>query len=820
MLKRANLVVVLVMVVLVFAMAVSAVTIDWVIVGDPGNAPDDTGRGHVDYVYSISKYEVTNSQYSEFLNSVAASDTYGLYNPEMASGYGGTGGIRRSGSSGSYTYSVRVGHANMPVNYVNYYDCLRFVNWLANGQISGSQDSSTTEDGTYTFTGSTSVGGRKAGANVFLTSEDEWHKAAFYKGGSTNAGYWIYSTQSNTLPNNNPPSSDTGNSANYYNSGWAVGSPYYLTDVGSYTLSDSAYGTFDQTGNMWEWNESVGGQLPAERGGSWVSQSGRLPRWYYGQSDPLDEVYSNGIRVASFFEPAVLLSLEIVGPNEVVENSQSQYRAIAYYDNNSTSEVTDSADCVWLVEPNDNASISAGLLITELIDRPGSVTITASYTEGDNNDVAQKDVQVLTVCNDGNALEFDGVDDYIHINNNNTLGITDEITISQWIMANGNGGENDARLVRKGDVYMTAFKRWSGISFEVKLTNNSWLKAVDPTSYSQRLDQWCHVAGTYKKGDRVKLYINGELRASSATSSLSINTDTAGLAVGGTGTHENFNGVIDEVSVYNRVLSINEIRGLMHTRPDVDDPSLVVYWSFDEGQGQTAYDSSINSNNARLGSSTNNDNSDPVWAISDAPVGICYPPVAVAGPDQVAVEGDLVILDGSGSFDADEDILTFSWKLISKPSGSIAELVDPNSEQTTFIPDVPGEYRVGLVVSDDYFDSEEDEVNITVTSLVDAIEDSLDEAADGIGNLDPNTVKNSNMTNALTNKIAAVLALIDSGLYKDALAKLEKDILRKTDGCANGGEPDKNDWIETCEQQERIYPLVVETIGYVRSLME
>ena len=192
----------------------------------------------------------------------------------------------------------------MPVNYVNYYDSLRFVNWLANGQISGSQDSTTTEDGTYTFTGAMSVSGRKPGADMFLTTEDEWQKAAFYKGGSTNAGYWTYATQSNTLPNNNPPNADTGNSANYYNGGWAVGSPYYLTDTGAYTLSDSAYGTFDQNGNMWEWNEAVSGQSPAHRGGSWVSQSGRLPRGYYSQSDPSSEVYSNGIRIASIPEPA------------------------------------------------------------------------------------------------------------------------------------------------------------------------------------------------------------------------------------------------------------------------------------------------------------------------------------------------------------------------------------------------------------------------------------------------------------------------------------------------------------------------------------
>jgi hypothetical protein len=86
--------------------------------------------------------------------------------------------------------------------------------------------------------------------------------------------------------------------------------------------------------------------------------------------------------------------------------------------------------------------------------------------------------------------------------------------------------------------------------------------------------------------------------------------------------------------------------------------------------------------------------------------------------------------------------------------------------------------------------------------------------------LDPNSLKNANMANALTNKIDEVLAIIDAGNYQAALKKLENDILKKTDGCANSGEPDKNDWIETCQQQGQIYPLIMETIEYIETLLE
>ena len=81
------------------------ITLEMVTVGNPGNANDTTGYGGVDYVYAIGKYEVTAGQYTAFLNAVAATDTYGLYNTDMWSNDDGCK-IQRSGSSGSYTYSV------------------------------------------------------------------------------------------------------------------------------------------------------------------------------------------------------------------------------------------------------------------------------------------------------------------------------------------------------------------------------------------------------------------------------------------------------------------------------------------------------------------------------------------------------------------------------------------------------------------------------------------------------------------------------------------------------------------------------------------
>jgi formylglycine-generating enzyme required for sulfatase activity len=169
-------------------------------VGDSGNSNDSNGYGAVSYSYSISQYPVTNCEYVEFLNAVASTDTYGLYSVSMNNDV--MGGITRSGSSGSYTYSVKTNMANKPVVFVNWFDCARYCNWLHNGKPIGLQNSSTTETGAYTLNGATSGVNitRNVNANYYIPTENEWYKAAYYKGGGTNAGYWLYATQSNTAP--------------------------------------------------------------------------------------------------------------------------------------------------------------------------------------------------------------------------------------------------------------------------------------------------------------------------------------------------------------------------------------------------------------------------------------------------------------------------------------------------------------------------------------------------------------------------------------------------------------------------------------------
>ena len=199
-------------------------------------------------------------------------------------------------------------------------------------------------------------------------------------------------------------------------------------------------------------------------------------------------------------------------------------------------------------------------------------------------------------------------------------------------------------------------------------------------------------------------------------------------------------------------------------------------------------------------------------------------PVADAGGNQVTIVGDLVFLDGSGSYDANNDPLTYSWDMVSVPKGSFAVLSDPLVVDPNFVPDIQGLYLVSLVVNDGLLIS--DPSNATILAIdannIDDFIEALMRAIIAINGLDWSDINNYNNKNALTNKIISVILNYLKGNYGfTMLDKLRDDIAGTFDGCALDDPPavDQNDWIMNCSAQSEVYPHLDLAISILNNIL-
>ncbi len=254
------------------AVIIRGIDIDFVTIGNPGNAADTGGTpgcGAVSYNYRIGKYEVTNAQWNAFtaIAGVPAGSPASAY--DQSSSYFGT---------------------QQPTDYVSWYEAAQFCNYLTSGQkYSGAYQF----DQSGNFLGIDRVSSISTyGTTYVIPTEDEWYKAAYYK--PNGSGYSLYANGTN-----NPPVAGV-------NSNYAYGLSW---NVGSGTMEQN--GTFDMMGNVLEWHENpVYGSVYGFLGGSTNDYLNTLSssfRSYNG--GPNSEEVNLGFRVASIPEPATLLLL-------------------------------------------------------------------------------------------------------------------------------------------------------------------------------------------------------------------------------------------------------------------------------------------------------------------------------------------------------------------------------------------------------------------------------------------------------------------------------------------------------------------------------
>jgi len=160
----------------------------------------------------------------------------------------------------------------------------------------------------------------------------------------------------------------------------------------------------------------------------------------------------------------------------------------------------------------------------------------------------------------GKCLNFDGVDDYVNCGNDESLDITDAITIEAWIYPKNLVGEK------------TILRKEGQISFNI-IPNDlclwlhksgSWTKVVSTGGFSSGdINKWYHIVATWD-GNYPKLYVNGELKATGSQYIGPLDSSSYKDYIGVWTDESNwryfFNGLIDEVRIYNRALTEAEIQ--------------------------------------------------------------------------------------------------------------------------------------------------------------------------------------------------------------------------------------------------------------------
>jgi sulfatase modifying factor 1 len=259
----------------------AALDIATVRIGNAGNGADPrTGQGAVGYDYYIAVTETTNADYVAFLNAVdpGGNNPRDVYNRQMSSQVPvAKGGIDFDPLAGAgQKYRTKPFFANKPVNYVSFFDAARFSNWVMTGD---------SETGFYQLDGVNGIAGRGqrgVGGYVAVADLNEWYKAAYHANDGVTDRYFLFPTGGDTQPTAalatasgdiaNPGANvaNFGAQANWNGSegGGVFEELGNVTSVGS-AGAGSAYGTFDQGGNVLEWNDApVGTNKYVMRGGS------------------------------------------------------------------------------------------------------------------------------------------------------------------------------------------------------------------------------------------------------------------------------------------------------------------------------------------------------------------------------------------------------------------------------------------------------------------------------------------------------------------------------------------------------------------------
>ena len=211
--------------------------------------------------------------------------------------------------------------------------------------------------------------------------------------------------------------------------------------------------------------------------------------------------------------------------------------------------------------------------------------ITYSFTTQPSNGTIS-----LPPAVDGYSLQFDGSADYVEVPHHSGLNLQNEFTLEAWVKINNDTGTH--RICSKQGSF--GFGIMDG---EIKFTTYGHLDYTT-TSATLPSNEWCHLALTLNSSNDADFYVNGSF-LETVSGSNSANTSSEPFYIG-KGSGEHWNGYIDEVCVWNRVLTEQEISDGMENEHTGNETGLAGLWQFNEGSGTAADDGSSNNNNGTI----------------------------------------------------------------------------------------------------------------------------------------------------------------------------------------------------------------------------
>jgi hypothetical protein len=239
---------------------------------------------------------------------------------------------------------------------------------------------------------------------------------------------------------------------------------------------------------------------------------------------------------------------------------------------------------------------------------------------------------VFAECYPGNALGFDGVDDYVDLGDTVKNYLGTDYTVSAWVKPHTVFGpgmiaayRSQPYVPRPWPVLFQLCQNDADVRFIVRDNSGNTAEAIFPNSIT--VGNWYHLVGV-RAGNILNVYVNG-IKGTPSSKKLGeievINLKMGALYCCQSGLHHFFKGQIDEVAIFDRAFSDEEVQQLYCCDSCVLGLSPVAYWNLDENQGQMVYDISGNGNDGYLGNDPFNfDDSDPMRLESGVPINEFY----------------------------------------------------------------------------------------------------------------------------------------------------------------------------------------------------